>query len=346
MSRRRFGSRPRAGTDEPGQDSFLDIVANLVGVLIILLVVVGAQAGAAWNVVKPDPKSTSQLDSLQAEVKHARQLEHKVRLDNHELEQKIRVEEQLTKQRKAARDEMLVKLQLVQKQLDDRRDQLDEQLRKRLMDEAAIASLQLKLSGLKKQTTNVEAVYQAPEIIDHYPTPIAKTVFRDEVHFRLSGGKLSLVPLEKLTDLMQTDWDIKQEKLKKSPTIVETVGPINGFRLQYELAAKSIVRQTSAGPMTGQTIEFQRFSIKPVHDGIGEPVNEALNNPSSALIKQVQRMNPQKYTVSIWVYPDSYAEFKQLKTWLYEQGFQTAVWPLSEGSLISGGPNGYRTAAQ
>ena len=32
-----------------GQDSFLDIVANLVGILIILVVVVGAQASASWS---------------------------------------------------------------------------------------------------------------------------------------------------------------------------------------------------------------------------------------------------------------------------------------------------------
>ena len=226
MSQPRFRSRLRAGTDEPGQDSFLDIVANLVGVLIILLVVVGAQAGAAWNVAKSDPESIVRLETLQSEVKHARELEHKVRLDNHELEQKIRVEKQLTNQRKATRDEMLVKLQLAQKLLDERRDQLDVKLRKRVMDEAAVASLQLKISELNTQASALNVVKPAAEVIEHYPTPIAKTVFRDEVHFRLAGGRLAHVPLEALTDLMQTDWDIKQEKLSKSPTILETVGPI------------------------------------------------------------------------------------------------------------------------
>ena len=35
--------RARQIADEPGQDSFLDIVANLVGILIILVMIVGLE---------------------------------------------------------------------------------------------------------------------------------------------------------------------------------------------------------------------------------------------------------------------------------------------------------------
>ena len=38
----------RSNVDEPGQDSFLDIVANLVGILIILVMVIGVRAKGAW----------------------------------------------------------------------------------------------------------------------------------------------------------------------------------------------------------------------------------------------------------------------------------------------------------
>ncbi len=37
-------TKARHSPSEPGQDSFLDIVANLVGILIILVMIVGAQA--------------------------------------------------------------------------------------------------------------------------------------------------------------------------------------------------------------------------------------------------------------------------------------------------------------
>ena len=37
----------RGGDDIPDQDSFLDVMANIVGILIILVMVVGVRAGQA-----------------------------------------------------------------------------------------------------------------------------------------------------------------------------------------------------------------------------------------------------------------------------------------------------------
>ena len=37
-------TRIRREVDAPGQDSFLDVVANLVGILIILVMIVGTRA--------------------------------------------------------------------------------------------------------------------------------------------------------------------------------------------------------------------------------------------------------------------------------------------------------------
>ena len=48
--------RRRQTAAEPGQDSFLDIVANLVGILIILVMIVGAQAKDAMvQATRPEP---------------------------------------------------------------------------------------------------------------------------------------------------------------------------------------------------------------------------------------------------------------------------------------------------
>ena len=44
----------RTLNDAPGQDSFLDIVANLVGILIILVMVIGARATDAMVEAAPD----------------------------------------------------------------------------------------------------------------------------------------------------------------------------------------------------------------------------------------------------------------------------------------------------
>ena len=52
-----------------GQDSFLDIVANLVGILIILVVVVSAQAGSAKKQqAQPNADMEQQITQLQQEL--------------------------------------------------------------------------------------------------------------------------------------------------------------------------------------------------------------------------------------------------------------------------------------
>ena len=131
------------------------------------------------------------------------------------------------------------------------------------------------------------------------------------------------------------------ELLRRPPT----VGPIAGFRLQYVLVARSVLEQTSVGPITRRTIEFDHFSIVPALDSQGESLDSALL-PGSSFATQIDRLHPDKHTISIWVYPDSYTEFNRLKRWLYERGFQTATWPLSADGVISGGPKGFRSTAQ
>ena len=54
----------------PGQDSFLDVAANLVGILIILVMVVGAHAKNSFIVgeLPPVPAPSPQVDVASAEA--------------------------------------------------------------------------------------------------------------------------------------------------------------------------------------------------------------------------------------------------------------------------------------
>ena len=61
----RMRFRRRARQDQaPGEDSFLDIVANLVGVLIILVVVVGAKAGSKIHEIAISEVDQAELTTL------------------------------------------------------------------------------------------------------------------------------------------------------------------------------------------------------------------------------------------------------------------------------------------
>ena len=73
---------------DSGNDSFLDIVANLVGILIILVVVVGTHATAAQQPV-PDQQIETEFARVQRELSSARDVVAKLYEDNHQQEKQV-----------------------------------------------------------------------------------------------------------------------------------------------------------------------------------------------------------------------------------------------------------------
>lgn len=331
--------------DELGQDSFLDTMSNLVGVLIILVVVVGAQASKINSANQSVAKFEEDLSARKQVTAEAVQIQQNFQLENAELERQINDEERLGQLRAMERAQILVILQEMENELASVDASRSEAERAALLRAAEADQLRKRIQEAQAATRALEQQPSAVEAIDHYPTPIAKTVFRDDVHFRLKGGRIAFVPLDELVQRMRGEWKDKAEKLRQTSRIVETVGPIDGFRMQYTLTRRQVAQQTSAGPVTQQIIEFDHFSVLPPADSVGEVTDAALQD-GSIFAAQIARLQPDKHTISIWVYPDSYGEFNRIKHWLYEQGFQTATWPLSADGLISGGPKGQRTAAQ
>ncbi len=326
-----------------GQDSFLDIVANLVGILIILVVVVGAQAKIAWDNVQPEPELTSQSTTLKDDIEKTDFQITKMEKDNQELERRIQYEVQMTRELSARRHEILVRLELERKAIANQENRLDIEKQKKLSANVKLTSLQQQLSQVKAETSSLQNVATRREPIEHYPTPIAKTVFSDEIHFRIINGKISFVPLEELVEMMKSEWEYAAETLHDKSLTKKSVGPIRGFRLQYEL--ESQVAQNVSYGRSQRSVRFKKFVLLPTQNAAGETVDATLFRDSQFLT-EVTRLIPAKTTVSIWTYPDSYSELNRVKKWLRENGFQIATWPLGEGKLISGGPNGFQTSAQ
>jgi hypothetical protein len=331
--------------DELGQDSFLDTIANLVGVLIILVMVVGAHARKLSVADHACATEKSQLETLREEVGKSQATEQNVRSDYEALQRQIAAEEELLQVKSLARTQILTALTEAERELDQRQATIDQAKLDTISRQLQWRELQQYLSDVERRTAAAMTAEPSTKAIEHLPTPIAKTVFRDDVHFRLKAGRLAYVPMEGLVQQMRNEMELKAEKLATTPRIVEMVGPLDGFRLQYELVARRVTQQTQVGPVTGRSIELDHFSIQPLGENIGEPLEAALE-AGSAFQARLASLQPERHTISVWVYPDSFAEFNRFKRWLYDRGFQTAAWPLSNGALISGGPNGFRATAQ
>ncbi len=341
-----------------GQDSFLDIVANLVGILIILVVVVGASASnrAHQTSVQPDAELESAYAATVDEIESESYLTQKLQTDNQQLEQQIREQNQLAAQLASQRHRKLVQAETLRRQAEEieskiqaklanfdqaTRESQQSQIKLATVEEALIAEL----DATQAQTTALAASFKPVKNkqLKHYPNPIAKTVFSEEVHFRLADGKLTYVPLEQLLGLMKDEWRFKAEqRLTQLDHTVETVGPLDGFRLQYQLTA---AENGPPGARQGRSISFDRFRVIPQPNQPSETVAVALAE-GSRFQNILSRHEARRTTVSIWLYPDGFSDHRTIKTWLHENGYQMASWPLEFGRHIAGGPNGFKTSAQ
>lgn len=324
----------------------MDVVANLIGILIILVMLVGSQAQSVWEELRArrnedDPETTQLKESLGS----AGESVAKLKSENRELENQIQKQAHAAETMKRERDRLEAMIEIRKSQLVEKQKSLDEATQKKQLLVSTASDLESELTAIEGKIKSLTSVQPKTRIIDHLPTPIAQTVFGEEIHFRLSGGKLVYVPLNELVELMRSEWRVKAKKLVQTSSTIETVGPVSDFRLQYKLVLREEVQRTEEGVVKLTMPGLERFVLIPTREDLGEPVAVALQ-PESQFSGRIRSLNPRDYTISVWVYPDSFGEFNQVKKHLHRLGFLCAGWPLPEDQPISGSPNGFRTAAQ
>lgn len=333
--------RKRNDAEAPGQESFLDVVANLVGILIILVMIVGARAKGAFLAIESTLATTAEAADQPAEVTTAADMERSVL----EVEDKIRRQEIEVAYRRDERDQTLALIKTLETALAARQSELDESQRADLTIRRDLRLSQEQLGQLQRAQQAVANSESATEVIQHQPTPIAHTVFGPEIHFRLLKGRVTYVPFNELVDLMRRDASGKAWKLKDAPKVTETLGPIEGFRVEYVLRRTVRTVQTSAGQSLEERVELDYCRMAPVSEELGEPLNAALQR-GSMFHAILNEQDARKTTATIWVYPDSFNDFRKVKEELIRRGFQCAMRPLPEGELIGGSPRGSRSASE
>ena len=128
--------------------------------------------------------------------------------------------------------------------------------------------------------------------------------------------------------------------------MTDTVGPVEGFRLRYTLERHDVspeeLRATGHG---GSYVRLRRWSLVPTSNDLGEPVRLALDQGSD-FRQKLAKILPGRTTITIWVYPDGFDAFREIRKELYRQNYVIAARPLPTGEPIAGSPNGSKSAAQ
>lgn len=321
--------RRREEGEAMGSDSFLDVVANMVGIVIILVMVAGLRSKTAPERAAEIRDGLPELRALADQEETARALKDNVL----RLADDIAV---VNAQATLAFDErnlLAYEAARQRRALEERRAALDAERRANFDLDREAAAAREELDRIERQRQSA-AVTPAKTIeIANYATPISHTVDGKEAHFQLRGGLIAHVPMDEFVERIPNELKQQAWKLRQLNEVTSTIGPVDGFRMKY-----LIVRD-------GNLIRLQQFELQPVSRDLGEPLATALSN-SGEFSRTIAGLNRRKTTVTLWTYPDSFAEFRTLKDHLHKLGFATAGRPLPDGFPIGGSVHGSRSAAE
>jgi len=373
MSRRRH-EEPTFSTD-----SFLDVVCNLVGILIILIIVAGLRVSRAPAVLAVDETAPAAPEGSESEplplpsgikltelgdwlelapaapeqtpapeeppadlIAAAQELRQQVALLAQQQAEFADRESTVLRNRQATDQvlrELAARVESDEHQSQDRTAAADEVARKIRELEARIASL---------KTESVELTEQPPptEVLKHNVTPISRQVNeQDEVHFRLAGNRVSIVPLDSLAEALKLRMQRSGDLFIRLDRYEGTAGPVDGYTMRYviEKKAPSAVEELRNGGAF-MRIQLTYYELEVRKDAVSESIDEALS-PGSRFMTTLLAARPGT-SLTFWVYPDSFEAHRKLQEFAHEARFEVAARPLPFGVPIAGSPHGSRSSAQ
>jgi hypothetical protein len=331
--------------DAPGQDSFSDVVTNLVAVLIIMVTVVGVRAKGALLDAASAPAPAESKKEPGPDVAAAQSATDAVQTDIKQLASTMQRQQIEIAYRREERNRVQLLVAAAEDTIAKRRGKLDTSQQTQFDAEKDLIAAKTELQEIERSSNALAGTQTQTSVIDHLPTPMAKTVFGREIHFRLKNNRVVYVPWDELVQQLKDEVPSKIWRLKDEDEFTETLGPIGGFWMQYTLKRSEVSIPTKAGTAVQNRIELDQFTLQPVTEEFGESVDTALA-PNSQFRTVLEQHRPAETTVTFWVYPDSFGHFRTFKQELYRLGYLTASRPLPEGHPIGGSPHGTRSASE
>ncbi len=326
--------------EAPGQDSFLDVVTNMVGIVIILVMVVGMRVKHA----PAKPIATAEAAPV-IDLTKDLAAERSLREDVDRVTREIASVEGETLVLNQARDRLATVLALANQELQSRRDKLDAGAKARFDLNRQVVDAGAQLVRLSAERSRLEAVRPEPIKLEAFPTPISKTVDDREGHFQIRGGLIAFIPLNELLDKFKADAREQVWRLRDQDTFTATVGPVGGFRLRYTLERVDLPLDRTTRSGGGSYARLARWTLIPVSNQVGEPLDVALG-PQSEFRQAAASLGRRATTVTLWTYQDSFATFRRVREELHRLGYAVAGRPLPEDVPIGGSPQGSKSAAE
>jgi hypothetical protein len=345
-----------------GFDSFLDIVANVVGIIIRLILVawVGAKSYKSFQTLLPkqppivaetaevrtwEPPAVSPVLPFQDPDNQELARAQKELLEKLRQLQKAQAEEQQASQVLAAlapRKETL-RVQLAA---------LDQAGKNPTLAYATSVTLAELRQRQQKVAAEIEALQKSPAAKKalRYHAPVSEPVGAEEVFFECSNGRVTFIEIHTMLDEVKDRLREKGEQLRNSWQVSDVTRPVGPYRLRYTVGRhKGQFESAFAGAAPAQADGYSygviAWQLEPQTPFRGETAAEALA-AGSTFRRIAAALESQATVATFWVYPDSFDLFRQLRDLLSERGITIAARPLTPGHPIAASIHGTRSRGQ
>jgi hypothetical protein len=337
-------------------DSFLDVVANVVGIILRLILVawVGARSYKAFIPPPPPDEAVEESalpaepdDPLSPELQRQRdelaraqaQLLEQLRAFEHEEQQAGAAKKELEGLESRKKHALGVRTALAAAAQDKGQDA---QLK-------ALSMEELRQRG-QKVMEEIEALRkEAPPRQElRYRTPVSAPVQSEEWMFECRQGRVTLVDIGTLLEDAVRKARSQVNQLRDRWELSDTTEPVGPFRLHYTLERdRGAAGALGAGPSGGGGYRagLSGWEVEPLTSPRGEDAETALA-PNSEFRRVVDHLDPRQAAVTLWVYPDSFPLYRRLRDFLHERDIVVAGRPLPEGSFMAASRHGSASRGQ
>jgi hypothetical protein len=334
-------SRSAEQEEAVNADSFLDIVASVVSVMIIMIMTIGLKI----KNTPPDAAVSGEVARAAGDLAQKENDEQALRGEIMALDKEMRQVQAQTALRARERDVLTLAVTGLDQQLRGARQQAAAQRSGGAEIAVKVADARNQLEILNRQREAIEKSPASAVQVESYNTPLGRTVVGREAHFQLKNGRVAYVPLMELVDRAVEDIKRKGHRLSEDAELTNTVPPIDGFRMTYIIRLRQPTTAEAEESHSRRPIIEDRFVLRPVDDNLGETIDEALR-PDSQFRQALASRRAKDATITLWTYPGSFGDFRRLKKELYQLGFAVAARPLPDGVPISGSSTGSKSTAE
>jgi hypothetical protein len=335
-------------------DSFLDLVANVVGIILRLILIawVGARSYSSFTHTpreKPAPID-AQAEALKLEAGTVQDLEqHRRHLAVAGTDLRRRLDElERARQATVRQDVALAALAGRRRDLEQQAGPggaLDQaargQAKQREQIVLSLAEIQRRSRQLRDEIDALRRLPPAKKTL-RYRTPVSRPLQSEELIFECRRGRIAFIDIGALLQEVKQDMQDKSEDLKTQWTTGGVAGPVGGFRLRYEIERERglIDGMPGAAPEGGgYRYGLSRWEVQPVVEDRGEDLQQALAARSD-FRRLIDGIDPNQTAVTFWVYPDSFPMYRRLRDYCMDRDILVAGRPLPEGVPISGSRQG------